>query len=215
MLYLPLNSEFLLTDQSWNSRDTSSNNWMTLSTQKWVSCYQVWSSWGMALWTSAASWLKSWWNYATISCWVYRPTNPSWSNRSFFEFAVQNVMHSQMAIVSWSSQLRVNLNWSGVNIWLYTWNSDWCLVTYVINNGTVTIYLNDWTSKYSWTHSNWWWGSWSISSQQWVNLFAPRNWINAWEAFNWYVSNLIVENKSRTADDVANYYNRSKANYWL
>ena len=213
LLYLPLESD--IKDYSWNNRDVSSNNWMTQSTQKWVDCYYVANSWWISLSTSASSWLKSGWNYFTLLCWVYRPTNPSWSNRSFLEFAVRNAIYKSVSIVSWSSQIRTAFNQTWTNTGLYTWNSDWCLISLTIDNWTQTIYLNDGTSSYSWSDNNWWWGSWSSSSQQGCNLFAPRNWISNWEAFNWYVSNLIMENRAWTQQEVATYYNQTKSNYWL
>jgi hypothetical protein len=31
----------------------------------------------------------------------------------------------------------------------------------------------------------------------------------------WYISNLIMESKTRTADEILAYYNLTKSNYWL
>jgi hypothetical protein len=56
-----------------------------------------------------------------------------------------------------------------------------------------------------------------------INSFRDefRIWVNDGDSWTtpkymtWYMSDLIVENKARTAEETANYYNSTKSNYWL
>ena len=50
--------------------------------------------------------------------------------------------------------------------------------------------------------------SWSII---WVWGYTANN----TNVRKWWISEVIVENKVRTDQEIANYYNRKKSNYWL
>ena len=52
-----------------------------------------------------------------------------------------------------------------------------------------------------------------VSAGSWTRL---PYWAIVWaNGSNWDMSNIIFENKARTAQEVSNYYNITKWKYWL
>ena len=99
------------------------------------------------------------------------------------------------------------------NFWIYNnwWEAiNWQNLTFP----NLLVAVKSWTSVtlYIWDTIN---ATWTINK----SIPTNTNWIYIW----WYgnnnetmkVWNLIVENKARTAQEVANYYNQTKSNYWL
>jgi hypothetical protein len=96
---------------------------------------------------------------------------------------------------------------------MYYWPltlSSWTWVHYVSifdrTDGTIKVY-KDWTFV----------GSASAGydlAYTWVAL--TIGWSAVWgRYFDGRLSNVIIEDKVRTAQDVADYYNLTKSNYWL
>lgn len=94
----------------------------------------------------------------------------------------------------------VNIPWAtSTNTWYHiavTQNSSWTIV-----------YLN-WTQV-------------STNSETWANS-NTRAWIwcndnnpNWQDFFNWNISEVIVENVTRTAQEISDYYNQTKSLYWI
>ena len=186
----------------WNLNDSSGNS-HNLSVASWSVTY------------GTASW---WWKYVYLN----RNTRTNYWSRSF-DYSWENTISMWVNLQSttgrmllemwssWSEFLRVE-NAINYNFWwgLYyaLTASTWYLLTYTRNGNTASLYVNwvlEWTGtpSYTWTHTvrfklN---SPWDTGSSSYTN--------------DAYVSELIWEDKERTATDILKYYNSTKWNYWL
>lgn len=82
--------------------------------------------------------------------------------------------------------------------------NQWFLITYTYDWTTAKMYVN-------------WNPDWNITVS--LNTASSDFVISGWwvgnETFNWYISNMIIENRARTAQEIADYYNQTKWNYGL
>ena len=84
----------------------------------------------------------------------------------------------------------------------------WYLLCVTVSNWAINRYLYyNWT-LYTWSES--WWTYTSVN--QYVNIGRRATWDRYWYG---NISELIIENKVRTTQEVAKYYNLTKSNYWL
>jgi hypothetical protein len=204
LLYLKFNNN--LTD--------SSGNWVTVTTNGGVA---------PTYWTINSE------NYAIVS-------------RSRLISTLNNFDINNMTFSCWikktSSELVVVSYWWGDNSWIastWKWNGliidssnrvvlfpyAWDIVT------SATIQLNTWTNiiivANSWTsyiYINWELkatASKTFSSSSYIARFLANPYTN--NSINnplvWNIDELILENKVRTAQEAADYYNLTKWNYWL
>lgn len=89
-----------------------------------------------------------------------------------------------------------------MNQWaLYTWTFDWT---------TTKGYLN-WVLKNSKNMT------YSVDSNNYSSLFSQtiQGANDPSQSFNWYMNDVIIENRARTAQEVLDYYNLTKSNYWV
>jgi hypothetical protein len=101
------------------------------------------------------------------------------------------------------------------NNWI-TWSQYWwALWSYVAtpwvryhvavttSGGAVAVYVN-------WTQTN----SWSTTiNTNWTTLYLWHcTWDNSY--CNWYIADMIIENITRTATEISDYYNVTKSKYW-
>lgn len=107
-----------------------------------------------------------------------------------------------MDSINWT-QFRVWLGWGGNTNTNFTLNV-WHNAVLVYNNGTYIVYFD--------------------SQQDYTEVFTYANWTNmaiwcrsqAQDRFwTWYISKVIFEDKARTAQEISDYYNQTKSNYWL
>ena len=97
----------------------------------------------------------------------------------------------------------VNNVWAGVN-WYYS-NDNRFLLTVTYDGATIKAYKN-WTLIATASQSTF---SWVRNYYLWYRAYSnDRYW-------KWYMSDFICENKARTSDEIAKYYNSTKSNYWL
>lgn len=110
------------------------------------------------------------------------------------------VNYSKVSVHSWTGGNKTRLTSTvSSNNW------KWVLWVFVFNNTYVSLYENNvvtktWYLSAPWT---WWEGFYIWMRRQWYNYFSGL------------ISNLIIENKVRTAQEVSDYYNLTKANYGL
>ncbi len=84
----------------------------------------------------------------------------------------------------------------------------WYLLCVTVSNWAINRYL-----YYNWTLYTWSESGWTYTSvNQYVNIGRRP----AWDRY-WYgnISELIIENKVRTATEITKYYNQTKSDYWL
>ena len=81
-----------------------------------------------------------------------------------------------------------------------TTNRHLWVVTYNNSTQKMTLYINLQQVK-------------QVSAGSWTRL---PYWAIVWQGWsNWDMSNIIFENKARTAQEISEYYNQTKSNYWL
>ena len=201
IVYYPFSTDF--SDQSWNWYDLTWYNSATIGTLNWLSCLDL-TAIQSYLWTTV-SWIPQWWQARTEMFWV------KWS-------ALWNYPTHQYGTASFNkwSTIWINNNnpnwilWS--NYWynvLWTWPisvSVWHHVAVVIN-GSWSAGQVMYVDGVAWPNA-----SLTINTQG-TTLYIGKNRDNNY--LNWYMSNFIIEDKARTAQEVLDYYNQTKWDYWI
>lgn len=203
--YYPLTSTSTVNDMSGNNRNLTNNN-VTFWTNAGVSCAYFNGS-GSLTTTSLTT--------ATMTT---NHTISFWFNRISGEWGLT----TNVPISWWNGySMYINSNWSPhvevMSSGGTTFNSNyptntgtWHLVTYTHNSSNQVVLYVDWEQKTSWTK---WFGTgnaWRLCI--WAIWFYNEN---PKLFYNWYISNFIVENKTRTDQEILDYYNLTKSNYWV
>lgn len=141
----------------------------------------------------------------TISFWLYsssqwdRPvwSNVSYVNRTYYWFGIR-------AHPNWSNKFRLDWCFSTLS----SWNNGWHLLLFTYDNRSEICYVDgvqNATGSFTDNEPN---NSQTMKIWCWYD---QASWYYAY--FQWWLSNFIIENKVRTAQEVADYYNQTKANY--
>jgi hypothetical protein len=195
-----------ITDFSWKGNNLT---WWTMPTYTQVS------------WTNYAG------NYANVSSWAV-------PNKSFW------TMNEPMTVLVWvmvtaTWQKYVSYFWTSSSYYqnsLIYWYNSWQFEYYEDKTyqGTKRVTIKSWVSLNTWyliwytrnwtsvtTYCNWvaWWTTtWhSDTSNKTFYLWNSNAWWS--ERFWGKIWECIVENKVRTDEEVSDYYNQTKFNYWL
>ena len=212
--YIPLRDDLL---DHWPNQYTLTNSWwVTIVNDKaniWV-WYFNWSS--RLLNTSISSWLPLWATAKTISCYVrfnYVSSTQSqemvwfwrcwWgssdsANKSFFLFRDKS---KRLAFTTWWSSNDKPTNVTIVdNTWYHLLATD--------DGTTYKIYVN-WVLNTSGTLTPNTTGTaivigWTIDTRSQYEDYVY-----------WYISDVIIENKAWSSQEIQDYYNLTKWNYWL
>ena len=81
------------------------------------------------------------------------------------------------------------------------------LVTITADSSWRTMYMN-WTQVSTWSST--------ITFISTVLCIGGGSWTSSVDNFfNGYMSDVIIENKVRTAQEISDYYNATKSNYWI
>lgn len=191
--YYPLKAD--TNDESWNSNDMT-NSWIAFWTYDGIECAYL---------DGSASASKSWslftWNPTfTASIWLKTLQN-AWSPRAFGSGGGTN------SFTFWLSNVGVLNTWwwtNDRNTWYTLSTNTRYNIIFAYSNWAGTVYING-NSVYSWTRSP---TIWNTSTLIWDNHSLANKWY-------WYLSNAIFENEVRTAQEVLDYYNLTKWNYWI
>jgi len=209
LLYLPLNITDTYLDKSWNNIQTT-NNWVTFGTYTSdnVDCwYFDWSSNNIAVTPFNI-------NFKNYTCAI-------WSYAIGWELDAKIIdmrNNIQLTFVFWTGWKGYALtgvkdwNWTATNFnpwWNYT--NKWVLVGFTMDNWIFKMYIK-WDNLDS---------SQSYTCQ--LKTAITPDYINIWNEYDnnnsrhyqWYLSNLILENKSRSASDWDDYFNQTKSLYWI
>ena len=191
--YYPLKEN--ANDYSWNSKNLN-NNWLTFWTYSGVTCASSSGNYAqLSLWTYTT------YSTLTVSIW-HNPTTTTPIRYAFgFGGSVDmGIWNNGVTYYASGSQYFDQAIWVTAN--------QWTNIIVTVNWSTWNIYKN-W-SLYT-TRTDWW-NVVANSIAIWTNSSAsyPQN-----NRFYGYLSNAIIENKTRTAQEVANYYNQTKSDYWL
>ena len=193
--YYPLNSTTELTDQSWHGYDASmewtptyDNLWITLASPlTWFITWMTEMSWVTQQGTLNI-WTKitSFWAHQFVNMWNSSVDHGSILICSITNWRIQ--LGDQWSVSGWyfSSQLNTRYN-------LIATYTPWSMKLYVNGNTTPAITWNVTLSgSANWKSSIWWFGSWSF-----------------------ILSEAILESKEWTPQEVSNYFNQTKGDYWI
>jgi hypothetical protein len=188
-------------------------------------------------WTLWWSWTWNWTaSYTTLSSWI-QVANP-WSNAYILTPSLSDTSPLTLQCWmlwhwlvrndsnNWTRNFKQLLCWwttNGYPTWNYTnvayfyngswyWTdiekdiTKWQLVTLVYWNNWIYWYVN-WVNFYSDSSKTSF-----VAKTQWFYINYDAHSSRYW---NWKYSDLIIERKQRTAQEISDYYNQTKANYWL
>ena len=196
--YFPFSED--VNDHSWN--------WITLTNTQYLSKQSLWYSFVASQWVSWTWTMINFtnWNAVFISMWVkvnssswntvlwqlerfgsawYAPSHYDDTNLNNKFYIFTNSSYSVWATSNW---LTFN-EWHHITIW-YDWNK--------------VVISKDWVQEtlYNWS----WYDFWNQVVLCWI--WSRGN-------ANYTLSECIVETVVRTGQEKANYYNSTKANYWI
>ena len=202
--YYPLTAESTVNDKSWNNKTMTNNRSVRFWTYVGVNCWYF--SWGSSWWYLSRSWsLVTGNNPRTFSIWGYK-TSATSSDATFWGMWGTGWKTSFITYLENGSQFRVWW-WDNTLTLTTTFPSNkWGLLIVTFNGTTQTAYLNGisiWSNNVTYNLANTITTIW-MSTNTWSTR--PRT---------WYLSECIFENKARTAQEVSEYYNRTKWAYWL
>lgn len=210
--YYPLTSTTTVNDLSGNGYTLTQNTWVTFQNNQWVSSARIYGTDGswFSFWltqsslSTAAIWTVFTLNYYWLAEWYIRAWSSirvwwwKWFNASLFWVWVGNnnanaeMLNSSIGTIGSSEKITNNIRYN---------------LCFTYNNWQEKLYLNG-VEVASWTYT--------IASSSdtifWIGVSFGRD---NYYASRWCASNVILENKARTAQEVADYYNSTKANYWL
>lgn len=200
--YYPLETDG--NDYTWNYNLTNSST--TFTTISWVKCADFTSN--VYLYSTNIP-LPSWSSARTFSYWFYNSSVVNdtyflayWSHANWCFFAPRT---------SWTVYSFMGYNRDfNTSTTVQTWK--WQLQTITYDGTTVKYYLDwnlIWNSNQSLSTTAIW-STWKFTV--WCRLNSSTN---PWNYINWYMSNLIVEDKVWTATEITDYYNLTKSDYGI
>jgi len=196
--YYPLTSTTQWTDQSWNWFDLTNWWWVSFGMYGWVDCWYFTGK--NCLKTSSWNIINNWQTTFTWLSRMYFIDGGSWNPRLF-----TNTSQSDGLLVLQNDQGKISVWSSGWNTWLtyQTWWWHLYAISWDYLAWTFTGYVDINSTSWTWSGRNY--GSWLCV--WWTNSIS--------DIFNWYMSEVIFENKIRTTQELADYYNQTRANYWI
>jgi len=216
--YYPLTSTSTTSDMSWN--------WYTLS-KSWSGNTAFWNYW----WISCLYIEKSATYYSaittvsasgglTMNIWYYSLNTPQYDNAGIIWTNNTNpVTTNDNRCVS-----IIHANGRPNNKYWIVWYVDDSLNT---TTTTTTYNITNWSWHnlcFTFVGTTWilyvdWVQIWTLTKTMWYDqqnyLCISKKTKDYDRSIRWYVSNAIFESKTRTVQEVSDYYNKTKSNYWL
>lgn len=202
--YYPLQSD--TNDYSWNSRNLT-NSWVTFVNNIGWATIPVWYwDWG------DAAYLNGWNVQLNAAYTVWFRAKVSSSSNVWIIFDLRNNNGNWQGFLLWrcyNNQISFYQQISTYSDQSYSESltSDWTYWCIRWNWSTWTIYKN-WLQDYNVSISN------SIDTSA-SYLWIGCRYYTQTDKYNWYISNVIVENREWTSEEVQEYYNLTKWNYGL
>ena len=201
--YYPLKYDFK--DYSWNGNNMVWYNSPQIAKANWVRCLDLSTNsdtWTNNKYLSTTVWTLPQGNSArTEICWVYY--NGLWYGATWHYWRLANYQSDMMgwnlSPISWGSY-GYNVD-SNVNA--QTWR--WYMLAVTASSSSQILYINgqsSWSRSYP-INTNW------TTLYLWVTM---DTW-HPWQSL--YLSEVIFENRVRTATEISDYYNSHKGLYWL
>ncbi len=211
VLYCPLKDDIL--DHSWNHTMTmtTSTYWTVAKDSTGFYYFNWWyisseayfwpiTAWTLSTWVKKSS-SKSWWdNRFTWSVSThYKGSSPfhCWLAFNFGGYSWQNWTFNAGA-TSWTTSQNVT--------WPTMWS--WELWTMTYDNTVWAKFYRNWTYENSFSNTN------NLRNDSLPTFIWATNPYTD-QYLDWYLSDVIIEDKARTAQEIADYYNLTKWNYWI
>lgn len=204
VVYYPLDTDF--NDYSWNWKNLTWRNWAVIWTLNWVRCLDLTATnsslYGVV--SNLPQWNQDrtnmfyvqWRAFGTYvvyhywTSWNYHQEDTVWTNDAF-----------SSKCISWSSY------WYGVDS-----PSNYGQINQRMHIAITTSGSSDQKMYINWQYvANW---NETGLNTQWVNLWlwGLYNWNYP---LNWYLSKFIIEDRVWTDQEISDYYNQTKWDYWL
>lgn len=191
-------------DYSWKWNN-GTKSWTVNFTTSWNLTY--------AETTSYNSWYVSfpismWGSAYTISSWINITSLPSETWRWYSILWIWNIAVALCARSDGGGSNKFVAVVVSTKDWISTAvvsANTWYNVVWIFTTSWMKLYVN-WTQVYSDS------SSYSISWSSW-KIFS-RDALTAWD-YHWKLSEVIIENRAWTADEIAEYYKQTKWNYGL
>ena len=200
--YYPLDSTNTVNDLSWNWYNLT-NSWATF----WTNYCEVNDTKYLYRDTSSDSRFVTWNNSITYSIWI-KISSFNWNYNWYPYWQGENSTNRVWGLTMQSTSYWIDNWWyqQWVQTSMYNNYTNWHLITTVYDSSITTKYLYlDWQLQ--------------VSKNQSINL--SKNWLYVWQDpiysawLDAQISNLIVEDKERTAQEIQDYYNQTKSLYWI
>ena len=195
-----------ITDTSWNNRNLTWGTMPTYTLVNGTNYAWVFSNVSSSNTAPSYSYWPMDWDY-TILCWVKPTANTASYVNLFYAKGGWLGLH-QISLIwgynSWQFEYFDDANnWTTKRTSIKIWASlnTWYLVGYTRNWTSVKTY-SDWVNTNSITGNN-------TANQKTFYLWSS----NGWDRFSWQIWDCVVENRVWTAQEIADYYNQTKASY--
>lgn len=195
--YYPLTSTSTVNDMSWNSNTLTNNGGVTFGINAGVDCASFDRSKDL---TATISNIPQWTSARTTSFWCYMDSTFSWG---------------VIFLNYWTSATPYNRAWypcypyAGKCFTIWTFGSDLASTTPWTTGQRYNVV---WT--YDWTNINLYL-NWVLIATNVTNLNTTWYVLALWNDLIGYLSNVIIEDKARTAQEISDYYDQTKWDYWI
>jgi len=208
--YYPLDSTNTLNDLSWHNY-TLTNSWsVAFWTNQGVDCawFTSWgsSSWSRWLYRTSDSIITLQSSDFTFSVWLYK-----WSETMYYNPRIIGRYGDYWCIFTYASISKISVA-DSTSYWVVPDNWAWFLFTCVYDHTDKSwVYYKN--AVYQNTQSN---ANPANYSNNWIVLGTRDNlWTWYWDKWSWWMSNIIIENKKRTVQEISAYYDLIKSDYWI
>lgn len=203
--YYPLNSTTTVNDMSGNGLNLTNTN-ATFGTYNGVSCVKFSWNWVLRQSTLTTQYI---WQTFTWNVWV---TRGDWSAEMVIGTYNNSGTKRAIGLVLTSTYIDYAIGtggaWVDALYYTNTTSNQWYNIVITHDSSwNIKGYLN-WQQVATWTATVW---EWASNFGIWASVFKE----NEIYYSTWTASEVIIENKTWTADEISSYYNDTKANYWI
>ena len=212
ILYLPLESDVV--DMSGKTWRTFTTSWISYTNVWWVDSIHVWATWWISL-TAPSPLVTTASSEQTISFWVYFADWVINKRRNIFAFTIENETCVMISLLENTSNMRFYWQ-SWWDWWAYNVLEAWTRKHIVCTNSSAwaNVYVN-WVLDSTYTWSSTPRGIWGSNTEQAQNIGNGRDWLQYSDWLRGNMRELILEDRVWTAQEVSDYYDLTKADYWI
>lgn len=211
--YRPLDSINTVNDLSGNWYNLT-NSWWAFWTYQWVDCVKLTKTSHNYLYTTSLN-ASMIWNTFTVSCWfncTFQSGN-SWDQSIISTARISSYRNRLLWVKDNRSAVYFReLSWSSTyfNVSYTPATNTWYHIAVTYDWNTTSVYIN-WTLINSQASTGM-----NITSDGTIDIGrTQRKNNNLDDYYWWWISKMIIENKIRTAQEINNYFEQNKNDYWI